>query len=69
MHEANNDIPSTTDMSRRKLGRLALYTAPAMVALLTSAQAVMASTGSQDGNSQVWNKQAPTKLGPSVQEA
>jgi hypothetical protein len=32
-----------TDMSRRKLGRLALYTAPAMVALLTSAQAQKAS--------------------------
>jgi hypothetical protein len=32
------------DVSRRELGRLAVYTAPAMVALLTTAQAQTAST-------------------------
>jgi hypothetical protein len=31
------------DVSRRELGRLAMYTAPTMVALLTSAQAQAAS--------------------------
>jgi hypothetical protein len=40
---------STRDVSRRgalALGRLALYTAPVMVALLTSAQAQVASQSS-----------------------